>query len=263
MNTDSLNIIDTAATDSAAADTVPVGERLLPIVVSKDPEGMTAPRRPDTPDAVSWTMAAVIAVVAVVAARYKSNVKYLNIILHDLTNVRERSNIFDDTANETSFMFLLNMLCGVSSGLMLYTAMRVFGAITPGPLTFGSDVWGCIGAGCLYSLLMPMVYWCVGMVFSDSLHTRLWLKGFYASQAILGVLLLGPALAAMFYPNAAKALTITALCIIGVIKLLFIAKTFRFFFTNYSSWLLFLYYLCTLEILPLILTYCVALSMAG
>lgn len=262
MNTDSLNISDSAAIDSAATDTIPVGEKLLPIVVSKDPEGMTAPERPDTPDTASWILVAVIAVVAVVAARYKSNIKYLNIILHDLTNVRERSNIFDDTANETSFMFLLNVLCGVSSGLMLYTAMRVFGVITATATTLGPDVWACIGAGCLYSLVMPVVYWCVGMVFSDSLHTRLWMKGFYASQALLCVLLLGPALVAFFYPGAAKALTITALCILAIIKLLFIGKTFRFFFSDYSSWVLFLYYLCTLEILPLILTYCVALSMA-
>ncbi|MDE6338919.1 MAG: DUF4271 domain-containing protein [Muribaculaceae bacterium] len=46
--------------------------------------------------------------------------------------------------------------------------------------------------------------------------------------------------------------------IIGIGKIVFIYKGFRIFFQQLRSWLLFLCYLCSLEIVPLILAYLLA-----
>lgn len=262
INIDSI-ASDSAAADSAAVDTVVVGEELIPVTLEHTPEGIEATPRPDTPLAASWIILAVLAVLVTVCLRYKSNVKYFKILLHDLTNVRERGNIFDDTANETSFMLMLNMLCAVTGGLMLFTGLHTAGVIGVTADTFAGAAWGCMGATAAYCVVMPIVYWIVGMVFTTPLHTRLWVKGFTASQALLGIMLIAPAMVALFYPEAAKPLIVIALIILGLVKLLFITKTFRFFFAQFSSWVVFLYYLCTLEILPLLLTYTAAIALAG
>lgn len=269
MKSDSLTSVnslpmDSAAVDStSAADTIPIGEKLIPLTMTRQSEGVEATLRPAAPQSGSWIILAVLAMGCVVCARYKSNVKYLKIMLHDLTSVRERSNIFDDTANETSFMFLLNMLCAVTGGLMLFTGLHTYGVIQAAADTFSRSAWGCIGATAIYCLVMPVIYRIVGMVFSTRLHTKLWVKGFTSSQALLGILLLAPAMVALFYPEIDNTLTIIALIILGLIKLLFITKTFRFFFAQFSSWVVFLYYLCTLEILPLALTCYAAIMFAG
>lgn len=237
----------------AKADSAAVGEELIPIVVTQPAEGLDAPPRKDGQTAASWLLFAVLIVVGIVGARYKSNLKYVKMMFHDLTSTRERENLFDDTAKETSFMFTLNVLCAVTTGLMLFAGLSSAGLLQSSAVTFSADAWICIAIVGVYCAVMPGVYWVVGNVFSDTLHTRMWLRGFMASQALLGLIALVPALAALFYPVATNALTITALCVLIILKLIFISKSFRIFFTDFSSWMLFLYYLCTLEILPLVL----------
>ncbi|MDE5870106.1 MAG: DUF4271 domain-containing protein, partial [Muribaculaceae bacterium] len=46
-------------------------------------------------------------------------------------------------------------------------------------------------------------------------------------------------------------------------KIMFIYKGFRIFFNQISSWMLFLYYLCSVEIVPLILTYFATLQLCS
>ncbi len=271
MKTAAANIQDTTLDSSHAADTavdtavdtIPVGEELMPVVMQRQPEGLDAPLRADGQTAGSWLLFAVLMVVGVVFARYKSNVRYIKMMFHDLTNTRARGNAFDDTAKETSFMFMLNVLCAVTMGLVLFVAITSFNGIAVTAATFAANAWICIAAVAAYCLAMPVVYWIVATVFSDTVHARIWVRGFLASQALLGLIMLLPALVSLFYPNAARGLSITAVALLAVIKLIFISKSYRIFFARFSSWVHFLYYLCTLEILPLVLTYSAALTLAA
>lgn len=246
-------------TDTIVADTIPVGEQLRPIVVERSTrDAVPGEPRPTGINSSSWLLLGVLAVVCLVCVRYKSNVRYFKLMVRDLTNVRERLNMFDETASETSFMLMLNLMCAVMSGLMLYTGLTSWRLLEArGDLTM--RIWHCIICTTVYSAVMPAVYFIVGRIFSDGLHTSMWVKGFLASQGLLALMLLVPALTALFYPAAGASLAICALCILAILKIIFISKTFRIFFAQFSSWVLFLYYLCTLEILPLVLTYSAAL----
>lgn len=261
--TDTLHIPDSGATldtalaaDSiAAADTIPVGERNEGVVFVGHTEGIPQPPRTDSGMAGSWLLLGVTALIALLCSRFGSNYKFLKSLLRNLTSVRKRENLFDDTARETSFMVLLNLLCAVTVGLLIFVGAADAGLIHSDADDFTRDVWTCILSVGVYCFVMPPAYYIAGHTFSDTEHTRLWMRGFLASQAILGLLLLIPSLAALFYTAAASAIVIAAVIIFLIVKILFIAKSFRIFFLHFSSWVLFLYYLCILEILPLIATW--------
>ena len=84
---------------------------------------------------------------------------------------------------------------------------------------------------------------------------RQWLRGFNASQSLAGLALIIPALLTIFYPDAARPTLIVAGCIYFLARVIFIAKGFRIFFTRITSLVYFILYLCTLEIIPVILVY--------
>lgn len=219
--------------------------------------------RPDNTIGASWLILGLLAVICVICVRFKNNIKYLRRLFHDLTDTRARGNVFDDTSSETSFIITLNALCAFATGLMLSIAMPTFGLAPRRSDAFNALAWGCIGATAIYCAAMPLLYTIIGYVFSDQLHTRLWRRGFLASQALAGLILLAPALIAVFYPAAASALVYIAIIIYASLKIIFISKTFRIFFSQLSAYFLFLYYLCTVEIIPLLLTLRMATAFAG
>lgn len=94
-------------------------------------------------------------------------------------------------------------------------------------------------------------YECVGFAFSSPAETRSWLRAFFASQSLLGYLLIIPALGALFYPSAATAFLIAAGVVYVACRILFYIKGFAFFYTSPASIFYFFLYLCTLEIVPL------------
>ena len=92
---------------------------------------LTAARRrlrgPTATPNLSWVAAALTVLFCIAGLRYKSNVRYMRALLRETVEVRERHNVFDDTVRETSFMFLLMLLCAGSAGLLLYSAMASSG----------------------------------------------------------------------------------------------------------------------------------------
>lgn len=256
---------DTTATDSLGADTdTAAADTMAAIVVTpaSRPDSPVQPRHDNTTGA-SWLILGLLAVICVICVRFKNNIKYLRRLFHDLTDTRARGNVFDDTSSETSFIITLNTLCAFATGLMLYIGMTTFGLMPRQSDAFNAQAWGCICAAAVYCAAMPPLYTIIGYVFSDQLHTRLWRRGFLASQALAGLILLTPALMAVFYPAAAPALVYMAIIIYASLKIIFISKTFRIFFSQISAYFLFLYYLCTVEIIPLLLTLRMATAFAG
>lgn len=204
----------------------------------------------------SWTLLVLFLLFAAVCYKIKNNDKYFSYLFRDLTNVRERGNAFDDTVRETTFVTLLNILCAVSAAIIIYSSLAAsMPTITAAPFL---SFLLCLAATSAYCLILPPVYWFVGDIFSDRNHAKIWTNGFLASQGVLGVALFPLALVSLFYPGARHILLPVSIIILIIVKLLFITKGFRIFFTKYSSWVTFLYYLCSLEIVPLILTFVAA-----
>lgn len=263
---------ETAVPDSLAVDSLAAGNRMKAIVLVDDRPMTVSPT--ERPDSFQWqnslTVAILLVLFSLCAIRFRGNRHFPKSLLRDLTEVRERHNVFDETVRETSFLTLLNLLFCASAGTLLYRALCTFGAPAgfPGRLPAFRDAAPlmtavCMGVCVAYTLVMTCAYTIVGNVFSDRHHAAMWARGFTASQALLSLPLLLLALLCICCPQWSPEILATAASAFIITKIAFIVKGFRIFFTQISSWILFLYYLCSLEIIPLILTYLAALALCS
>ncbi len=243
---------DTTAVDSIAADTIPA----VWGVTIEAPAPYPAIPEPDT--SMSWLIGGLLLCFVIVAIRFKNNGKYIVSLWKDITEVRERRNAFDDTVRETSFLVLLNIFWIAGAAILL-------GCV----VCRATDTWNLpqtvlhssLPTAGLYTLMMFFAYWMVGNVFSDSTHTSLWVRGYAATNGILSVFLFPVALLTLCYPSEITTMLTIAAAGYILSKILFLYKGFRIFFSQGSSWVLFLYYLCSLEIVPLVLAYAGALEL--
>ncbi|MCH5214247.1 MAG: DUF4271 domain-containing protein [Muribaculaceae bacterium] len=199
-------------------------------------------------DGFSWIVGALILVFAVVCVRIRRNSRYFALMLNDLTEVRERHNAFDDTLRETSFLWLLNLLWCGCAGVLLYVAVsRSGGAV------HAAQIGICIGVAVVYTLFLTMAYGVVGSVFTSGARASEWVKGYLSSQALGAMVLFPAALLALCMPQWSTAMVVLGAIVYFLAKLLFIYKGFCIFFSQTASLVLFLYYLCSLEIVPVVL----------
>ena len=204
---------------------------------------------------VSWILTALFILSLVIALRFRNNIKYAVTMFRSLVETRTRHNIFDDTVRETSLIVMLNILWCACAGIVgFYWYLYV----NPGAVGWGR-LWAGMLAGmalaAIYSIFLWAAYWAVGWVFSDREKAWLWVKGFAASQALMAPAFFITALVAICRPDTALATAGVALATFCLGKLIFIWKGYKIFFNQFSSWVLFLCYLCSLEIVPLILSY--------
>lgn len=208
----------------------------------------------------SWVFLVLGILFVIVAMKFRNNTRYLRALVMDLTDVRERHNAFDDTVRETSFLLLLNLMWVCCAGVLLWQLLNVTGMYHPSspdetPYRTAIGISICTGVCVAYSLVMSLAYWLIGNVFTDRVKTGMWLKGWAASQGLQVLLLFPLTLLSLCNPAwVVYVLEISAIVFL-VGKIVFIYKGFRIFFNQISSWMLFLYYLCSLEIVPLILAY--------
>lgn len=111
----------------------------------------------------------------------------------------------------------------------------------------------------VYFVFQYVTYNIIGYTFITSEGRQLWLEGFTASMALLGVVLLLPGIVVLFYPEILHFAVIFSAFIYILVRFLFICKGFRIFYTNLGSLVYFILYLCTLEIIPLVILYFIAL----
>lgn len=243
----------TVPTDTV--DTVAAEPVIVKGIVLVDDRGLPeATPRPAESHDMSWILLGLFALFALLCVRLSRNMSFVKKMLTDLVTTRDRQNLFDNTVREKSLMTLMTVMCGMTTAILLYELLLTQGLL-PAGLSMPAGIGMCCVATGAYCALMPLVYLSLGNVFSNSHETLLWLRGFTASQGVIGLLLFPVALVELFYPAAAGVLVPLSLVLFGIIKIVFICKGFRIFFVNPNAYLLFFYYLCSLEIVPLILTY--------
>ena len=240
-----------ATADSVANEPEPV----YAVILTPPEREPAVPQRTDNQLGVSFILTGLFLLFLIVALRFRNNIKYVASIFRNLIETKTRHNVFDDTVRETSLVILLNILWCGSAGIILYgiysflspeTTVLKFQALE---MTIG------MAAAVCYTLFMSFAYYGVGWIFSDSGHARMWLKGFLASQGLMSPAFFVIALLAICYPGSGESIFTAAFFIFILAKFVFIWKGYRIFFTQFSSWVLFLCYLCSLEIVPLFLTY--------
>ena len=247
------------------------GERLQPIVLINPLREEVAPASPvaaGKTEGMSWVYLILGILFCVSALRFKNSRKQLGHLWNDLTDTRLRHNMFDDTVKETSFIVLLNVLWAASAGVMLWKLLdyrTMQGAAAGGsfglrhPESVGIAI--CAGLSGLYLIGLLIAYWGVGRIFTDRRRTQLWIKGATSSTALETFLLFPTALLLLCYPAWTGWLLLVGGIVFLLGKMLFFSKGFRIFFNQISSLLLFLYYLCSLEIVPVVIVYITALSL--
>lgn len=258
--------------DSVAMDSVAVVKEYG--ILLTPPGKVEVTPKTDDSFGLSYIIGGVALLFCVIGLRFRNNRKYITAMFHNMVEVRLRSNAFDETVRETSFLVLLNLLWCCSAGIILWVVLGFTVPSSPADIVGSFSLpqlheWPsmtmaiCIGVSVAYTCLMALAYITVGTVFSDATHGKMWLKGFSAGLGLLSFIYFPLSLLSLFYPEWTEILLSIALATFIIAKIVFIWKGFRIFFTQISSWVLFLYYLCSLEIVPLILTYLAALQLCS
>lgn len=263
---DSL-LTDSLATDSLAIDSLAI-DSLMPKELTAKADTVAAIAPPAWLDGLKPTMRQIqpgnhsgfLLIIAVLFAAMIFNFKHMKRLIktyiEELWKVRSgRDNVFDERpAGDTRILLLLILQSIICAGTLLSTAICRFTQPADTPLT-SSCVLGVTAIVAACYLIHFIGYHAVGFAFTSSEMHHDWVRGYNASIALLGMSLIVPAMLAIFYPQAAAAAAFVAIVLYLCTKITFILKGFRIFYTNFSSLIYFILYLCTLEIMPLLFVY--------
>ncbi len=165
----------------------------------------------------------------------------------ELWSIRRRPNLFDEEQSAPIHIAtILAIMYIIFSGIIVYNLHGV-----PSCPTF-IGAMTAIGLAGAYYVLQLIVYWLVGFTFSSAEGTTRFVGGFVATQAFVGLCLAIPAILLVFCPQWHFALITTSITIYCISRIIFIAKGFRIFYNGFLSLLYFILYLCTVEILPIL-----------
>lgn len=227
-------------------------------VVHPSDSGLTPLPRPDTLSPHSAVTSLVIILFTFIALCSRHLRHILSSIATEMLGVRRRNNAFDThTAAESRTLAILILLAATCLAVIL--GAFITPAYAASPSLFASLL--ALTAGCyIFRLIACSV---VGYTFTDSANSASWRRGLNLSQGLLGLLLLPPAVIILFYPALARPLIIISAIIWLAIRISFIYKGFRIFYNSYGSFVYFILYLCTLEVIPIIAVYSAARALSG
>lgn len=215
--------------------------------------GIPVEARPLLPGYDTGVASMVIGVFLLVALNLRHYSTFIKGFARDLFSVKLQDNLFEDhTVTETKVVLSLVLLLCLSEGILLNGVVSIplldgFSPVVPiAALT--------VAAG-LYYLWQVMVYNIIGYTFTTKEKSALWVRGFNASQVLLGLVLWAPALMVLFDPAISENMFIMGVGLYAVARIIFIIKGFRIFHNNIFSLIYFILYLCSLEIIPLFIAY--------
>lgn len=209
--------------------------------------GIPGEPRPMLPGYDTGVMCLLIATFLILSANFRHYSTFVKNFAQDLWKVRNRPNTFDDhTMSETRVMASFIMVLCLSEGIIVFSTI----ARTMPGLPIFSSVGSITALALFFYTAQTIAYRTVGYTFTTAENALQWVKGFKASQSLLGIALAVPAMVVLFNPGLTTAVTLTALALYVVARIIFILKGFRIFYTNSFSLIYFILYLCTLEILP-------------
>lgn len=217
-------------------------------------EGIIPISRRELPGYNSGVMTMIVAVFFFITLNIGHYSTFLKTFTHNLFSVRRRPNMFDDrnTMSETRVLASLILLTCVSEGILVFSGMTALLGVESDNFL---SILSLSGLALLYYLVQYVAYRMVGYIFTTKKRAEMWSKGFSSSQALLGLTIFAPALFSLFIPSAHQLILILSVILYITARIIFISKGFRIFYHNLFSLVYFILYLCTLEIIPLILIY--------
>ena len=234
------------------------GIAYTPIIQAPLPPAWQSGMEPlERADGIPNTLILIIALLVVLfLANFRSLRAMLTLNFDELIEVRQgRDNVFDDRPASLAAMQVLTTVLFVVCGGFLLAAVASGGTVPT-----HSQLWLVMAALAGYYLIEYVAYQAVGYTFAHHDGRREWVRGFCSSISLLSLAIALPAMVAIFYPDASRYMAFLAIILFFLSKALFILKGFRIFFDNFFSLLYFILYLCTLEIIPLIFLYALAVK---
>jgi len=217
-------------------------------------EGILPEQRTLLPGYDSGVLCLLIGVFMILAANFRHYSTFVKNFSYDLWSVRRTDNTFTvRTVSETGIQASIVLVACLCEGIIINAALTAAGLSTP--LSTFPEIASLTVLALLYYLWQLMAYRIVGYVFADKLTARQWLKGFNASCALLGMMLVVPAIVVLFNPGLTSLVAGLGILCYLVARLIFIFKGFRLFYDNFGSLIYFILYLCTLETVPLVLIF--------
>lgn len=212
--------------------------------------GIVGESRPDFPSGGGILTAILMLTLAATALNGQSVLRALRAYCNELTGYRRRNNAFDDnTRVHLPTAFLLALAFIVFGGVVLY---NINGRPATASFSGTTAAMGILG---LYYLFQIVVYSLIGYSFSSPEGRRQWVQGFAASSAIAGLALAAPALLIVCRPEWTTPMLWLSAAIYAASRAVFVVKGFKIFYHKLRSLLYFILYLCTLEIIPVLLIY--------
>lgn len=269
-HTSAIATTDTIHKDSVAAPFVPMYPKgyedtlgnniaikeVSTFPVMEYPKGVAGEEYEGSYELRSGLMLFTIISLLLIAFSFRHGFKYFIQMIRNLFSTRTRENVFEDrTINETFFLTTLISNTCIVQGIMLYYALNYFGYISMWESRVILPVLICILFSGIYYTFQLLLYKALGYTFGTPDKTKIWIEGYNASQAILGILLIPIALMLDIHAGEIAPLLICGLTLYILLRILFICKGFRIFFNKIQLQVYFILYLCAIEIVPVILCF--------
>ena len=217
----------------------------------------TTEARPASPLHDTGTIALILIIFLLITLNYKKGYKYFSHIRSYMFSVRRRENLFDDhTVSETNMMLALIANTCAMGGIIIYLAIGYYHHPLLDGLPVGRVIWALTGYALMFYVAQYILYRIMGYTFlPDKASVKLLIDGFNSSQAVLGLLLCPVAFIMLLSPDITRPMIYLAAILYFAARIVFVCKGFRIFFNNLASLLYFILYLCSVEIVPVILSF--------
>lgn len=214
--------------------------------------GVEAIQRPDSLGVDSGVVSILVVMFLIVTFSFKHFISVYRSLFQDLYMVRKRENAFDEhTAGESTTIMALSFQTALCQAILFFAALNIK---TPTAEATTFPMLAGLTAMTLALFIFQLAaFRTIAYAFTEPFLGSQWIKGLKATQALMGFLLLIPALIVLFYPAAAPAMVTLAAIIYVAMRIMLIIKGFRIFYDNFLSLIYFILYLCALEIVPLLI----------
>lgn len=189
---------------------------------------------------------------------FRSNFQHFVKMMKDVVYLKERQNLFDETAGKRgsffrNFMtFQALLLCSIA----LFSIARTREMVS---YVDGKEVLlaitAILGVLFLFYQFKQLSYYLLGFVFAVPEKYKFWKKNYNAIMGAWGILLYIPVVWLMFVGSKTLAPVIMFCIFYFLCRFVITYKTIRIFHKNNIGLLYISLYLCTQEILPLIFLY--------
>ncbi len=184
---------------------------------------------------------------------YRLGSVYIANLGHNMFSTKGKDDLYSDhTMSDTRIIIALIVNTCLMEGMLLFYGLSWYApklALALQSSVF-LHVFVLVLAAGLFITLQLFFYRLIGFTFSDERLTELWVGGFLASQATLGLVLFPVVVITLVFPSTIKSMLTLAIVLYILARIVFIWKGFRIFFNNFSSSIYFILYLCAVEIVP-------------